>query len=59
MVLDKCISHVQSVFAPGRSILDNAMIAIEIIHHLKSKTKGGNEDVALKIDMSKTYDKVD
>lgn len=53
LVLHKCISHVQSAFVPGRCILDNAMIAIEIIHHLKSKTKGRNGDVALKFDMSK------
>lgn len=35
------------------------MIAIEIIHHLKSKTRSGNGDVALKIDMNKVYDRVD
>lgn len=43
-------SHVQSAFILGRSILDNAMIAIEIIHYLKSKTKGNVGDVALKVD---------
>jgi len=37
VVLDKCISDTQSAFVPGRSILDNAMAAIEIIHHMKSK----------------------
>jgi len=33
-VLDKCISINQSAFVPGRSILDNAMVAIEIVHLL-------------------------
>lgn len=51
-------SHVQSAFILGRSILDNVMIAIEIIHYLKSKTKGNVGDVALKVDTSKTYDKI-
>lgn len=59
LILHKCVSTVQSAFVPGRSILDNAMMAVEIIHYLKSKTKGTKGDVALKIDMSKAYDRVD
>jgi hypothetical protein len=39
-MLDKCISENQSAFVPGRSILDNAMAAIEIIHYMKAKTRG-------------------
>lgn len=35
------------------------MIAIETIHALKRKTKGGKEELALKIDISKAYDRVD
>ncbi|KAK2424247.1 hypothetical protein QL285_034627 [Trifolium repens] len=38
--LDKCVSEEQSAFIEGRSILDNALIAIEIIHALKRKTRG-------------------
>ncbi|PNX57234.1 ribonuclease H, partial [Trifolium pratense] len=38
-ILEKCISENQSAFVPGRSILDNAMATIEIIHYMKSKTK--------------------
>ncbi|XP_058788236.1 uncharacterized protein LOC131662466 [Vicia villosa] len=58
-VLDKCVSEEQSAFVEGRSILHNAMIASEIIHHLKRKTSGRNASLALKIDISKAYDKVD
>jgi len=54
LVLDKCISDSQSTFVPGRSILDNAMAAIEIIHNMKSKVKGKKGDVALKLDVSKS-----
>ncbi|GAU27012.1 hypothetical protein TSUD_313740 [Trifolium subterraneum] len=42
-----------------RSILDNALIATEVIHALKRKTQGRRGELTLKIDISKTYDKVD
>jgi hypothetical protein len=57
--LEKCVSKEQSAFVEGRSILDNALIAIEVIHALKRKTRGVKGDLALKIDISKAYDKVD
>ncbi|GAU22925.1 hypothetical protein TSUD_326970, partial [Trifolium subterraneum] len=57
--LDKCVSQEQSAFVEGRSILDNALIATKVIHALKRKTQGRRGELALKIDISKTYDKVD
>jgi hypothetical protein len=57
--LDKLVSQEQSAFVEGRSILDNALIAIEVIHAMKRKTKGHRGELALKIDISKAYDKVD
>ncbi|WJX44074.1 hypothetical protein P8452_31099 [Trifolium repens] len=57
--LVKCVSEEQSAFIEGRSILDNALIAIEIIHALKRKTQGSKGELALKIDISKAYDRVD
>lgn len=59
MILYKCVSPNQFAFIEGRSILDNAYVAFEIIHFLKSKTEGKLGDVALKIDFSKTYDRLD
>jgi len=59
LVLDKCISDNQSAFVPGRSILDNAMAAIEIVHYMKTKSKGNKYDAALKLDISKAYDCID
>jgi hypothetical protein len=59
LVIDKCISEEQSAFVEGRSITDNALIAIEIIHALKRRTRGAKGELALKIDISKAYDKVD
>jgi hypothetical protein len=47
------------MFVEGRSIIDNALIAMEVIHALKRKTKGMKGELTLKIDISKTYDKID
>ncbi|GAU37962.1 hypothetical protein TSUD_269770 [Trifolium subterraneum] len=57
--LDKCVSQEQSAFVEGRSILDNAFIATEVIHALKRKTQGRRGELTLKINISKAYDKVD
>ncbi|CAN0919033.1 LINE-1 reverse transcriptase homolog [Linum grandiflorum] len=53
------IKEEQSAFVQGRSIIDNAMIAFESIHSMttKSPTKVGS--VALKVDISKAYDRVE
>lgn len=39
--------------------MDNALADTEVFHHMKAKTKGKNGDVALKLDLSKAYDKID
>ncbi|MCH91536.1 RNA-directed DNA polymerase (Reverse transcriptase), partial [Trifolium medium] len=57
--LDKSVSPEQLAFVEGRSILDNALVAIEVIHAMKRKTRGSKGDLALKIDISKAYDRVD
>jgi hypothetical protein len=59
LFLDKYISEEQSAFVEGRSIIDNALIAIEIIHMLKRKSRGTKGELALKIDISKAYDRVE
>lgn len=58
-MLDNNIYVEQYAFVPDRSILDNVMTAFDIIHYLKNKHKGKKGEVALKIDMSKAYDRVD
>ncbi|KAL0331145.1 UNVERIFIED_CONTAM: hypothetical protein Sangu_1660000 [Sesamum angustifolium] len=57
--LDKIISPVQSAFVPGRLITDNILLAFELNHFLNSKSKGGPSWMALKLDVSKAYDKVE
>jgi len=58
LIHHKCISDNQSAFVPDRSILDNAMVAIEILHFMKTKTQGNDKFVALKLDISKAYDRI-
>jgi hypothetical protein len=49
----------QYAFIADRSILDNVMVAMETIHHMKCKVKGKVGEVVLKIDISKAYDRVE
>jgi hypothetical protein len=58
-LLNRYISVEQSAFVADRSILDNVMVAMETMHHMKCKTKGKIGEVALKINISKAYDRVD
>ena len=56
--MNKLISANQSAFIKGRLISDNILVAHECIHFLKNKRHGGS-DLALKLYMSKTYDRVE
>lgn len=59
VLLDKLISASQSAFIPGRLISDNIIVAHEILHFLKRKNQGKDGYVALKIDISKAFDRVE
>ncbi|KAK6140574.1 hypothetical protein DH2020_025681 [Rehmannia glutinosa] len=58
-ILPEVISEHQSAFVPQRLILDNIMIAFEINHFLKRKRQCKHGVAALKIDMSKAYDRIE
>lgn len=59
VIIDVLISDTQSAFIPGKLISDNIMIAHELIHFIKRKSKGKQGWMALKVDMSKAYDRVE
>ncbi|XP_074364595.1 uncharacterized protein LOC141705594 [Apium graveolens] len=57
-VLPVVITENQSAFVQGRSITDNVLISFELIHFMKRKKGSQDGEVALKLDISKAYDRV-
>ena len=59
LVLPYIISENQSVFLSERLIIDNVLIAFELMHYLDHKRDGKDCYMAIKLDMSKAYDRVE
>lgn len=55
---DTIISLLQTAFAPGHNIKENTIIAHELFHYLKRKTRKKGLMV-IKLDMEKTFDLVE
>ena len=49
----------QSAFVSDRLIIDNVLVAHEIMNHIKNKRQGKWGEMALKLDMGKAYDRVE
>ena len=58
-VLAAVIDESQSAFAPGRLITDNMLVAFETMHYIDQRKKGKEALIAIKLDMSKAYDRVE
>ena len=59
VLLPKLVSSNQSAFIEGRSIIDKIVMAFELNQFMKGKRKGKDGFSALKLDMSKAYDRLE
>ena len=59
IVLPSIISENQSAFMTSRLITDNILVAFEVMNHISQKRGGKVGEIALKLDMSKAYDRVE
>ena len=58
-ILGRIISDCQNAFVAKRVITDNIRISFEILHYMKSKRQGNIAHMALKLDISKAYDRME
>ena len=52
-------SDCQSAFQSDKAISDNILVAFESLHHMKHKKVGKSSFMAMKLDMSKAYVRVE
>ena len=58
-ILPNVISGSQSAFVSNRLISDNNTVTFEFLHRMRNKRTRKKGQVAIKLDISKTYDHVE
>ena len=56
--ITKLVAPYQNAFVPGRLISDNVLIAHEVLQFIRKRKQGNTYLAALKLDISKAYDRV-
>lgn len=59
LILPEIIPQNQSAFVLGWLITSNVLIAYELIHYMQNKRNGSDGLAAVKLDISKAYDRVE
>ncbi|XP_074305505.1 uncharacterized protein LOC141640722 [Silene latifolia] len=57
-VMSTLVGEYQNGFIPSRSITDNILISQELFHHISKNSTTKKGSLALKVDMSKVYDRL-
>lgn len=58
-VMANIIDEAQSAFVKGRQITDNVIVAFEVFHWLQHMQERHGKSMALKLDMSKAFDRIE
>ena len=59
LILPNVISESQSAFVSNKLITDNTTVAFEILHRMRNKRTGKMGQMAIKLDISKAYNRVE
>ena len=59
LILPKVISPNQGAFITGRSIIDNILPSYKVLHYFHRKSQGKMGYTARKVDMAKTYNRLE
>ena len=59
LILPNVTSDALGAFVPNQLITDNTIVAFEVLHRMRNKRRGKKGQMAIKLDISKVYDRVE